>query len=150
MSNARLAALVTALFFNVCAQASPNTDALGKCLSDNTTGKDRKDLARWIFVGMSAHPELGTVAKASPQNIEAAQRTMGSLFTRLIADQCSQQMNAVVQSDGSEGIKVAFEYLGRMAMQELMTNQEVNAAMGGFERYIDKEKVNKVVSPKSK
>lgn len=148
MSISRFVALVVALLFVSGAQASPNSDVLGRCLSDNTTGKDRKDLARWIFVGMSAHPEIGVVARASHKDVEAAQRTMGTLFTRLVADQCSQQMNAVVQSDGTEGIKVAFEYLGRMAMQELMSNQEVNAAMGGFERYIDKVKVDRVVKSK--
>lgn len=148
MFMARLIALVAALLFNAGVQASPNTDALGRCLSNSTTGKDRKDLARWIFVGMSAHPEIGTVAKASAKDIETAQRTMGVLFTRLVADQCPREMNAVVQSDGSEGIKIAFEYLGKMAMQELMTNQEVNVAIGGFERYIDKARIDRVVKSK--
>src|SRR4051794_10732750 len=118
MSTARLALLVIAILFNTSVRASPNTDALARCLSDSTSGKDRKDLARWIFVGMSAHPEIGTVAKASAEDIEKAQRTMGTLFTRLIVDQCPREMNAVVQSEGSEGIKIAFEYLGKMAMQE--------------------------------
>jgi hypothetical protein len=40
---------------------------------------------------------------------------------------------------------MAFEHLGKMAMQELMSNQEVNAAMDGFVRYIDKEKLDKVL-----
>jgi hypothetical protein len=26
------------------------------CMADSSTGKDRKELARWIFVAMSSHP----------------------------------------------------------------------------------------------
>lgn len=150
MSITRLAVLVVALLFNIGVHASPNTDALVKCLSDNTSGKDRKDLARWVFVAMAAHPEIAVVAKASPKDVEEAQRTTGVLVTRLIADQCPNQMSAVVQTDGSEGARIAFEYLGKLAMQELTSNQEVKAALGGFERYTDQEKINRVVNPRLK
>jgi hypothetical protein len=54
-------------------------------------------------------------------------------------------MNAVSQSEGMEGFKIAFENLGRLAMQELMSNQDVNVSLGGFTRYIDKEKVERAI-----
>ncbi len=145
MTIVRVAMLLVTLLLSAAVQASPASDALGKCFSDNTTGKDRKDLAKWIFAGMSAHPDIGTIAKASPQDIEAAQRTMGILFTRLIADACPNQMKTVLQSDGSEDIRIAFEHLGKMAMQELMSNPQVNQSIGGFERYIDKAKTDRVL-----
>jgi len=145
MTSKLFIGLVSALLLCGSVQASPSIDELQKCLSDNTTGKDRKDLARWIFVGMSAHPEIGTIAKASPQDTEAVQRTTGQLFTRLIADQCPNQMRAVVQSDGNQGLKIAFEYLGRIAMQELMSNQQVAESIGGFERYAEKAKIERVI-----
>lgn len=148
MSSVRFIALLIGILFSVGGHATQNTDALGRCLLDNTTGKDRKDLAKWIFAGMSAHPEIGAIAKASPKDIEAAQRTMGALFTRLIADQCSNQMGVVFRVDGSDGIKIAFEYLGKMAMQELMSDQAVNAALGGFERFTDKSKLSRVFKSK--
>ena len=129
----------------MAAHASPSTDALGKCLSDSTTGKDRKDLATWVFVAMSAHPEIGPIAKASPEAIESAQRAAGTIFTRLIADACPSEMRAVVKSDGAQGLKVSFEFLGGMAMQELMSNAQVSSAFSGFERYVDKSKVEPVL-----
>ena len=33
-------------------------EALSRCLADNTSGRDRKDLARWVFFAMAAHPEI--------------------------------------------------------------------------------------------
>ncbi|HNI72944.1 MAG TPA: hypothetical protein PLX65_05380, partial [Accumulibacter sp.] len=101
-----------------------------------------------IYLAMSAHPEIGVLGKASPTDAENAQRTTANLFTRLIAEQCPSEMNAVMQSEGMEGAKIAFEYLGRMAMQELMTNPDVSASLSGFTRYIDKEKIERAFRPK--
>lgn len=54
----KLVTIAFAVIITTPALAGPYTDALGSCLADNTTGKDRKELARWIFVAMSAHPEM--------------------------------------------------------------------------------------------
>ena len=147
MLNTLRILLVAALSLHMTAQANPTTDALGKCLSDSSTGKDRKDLAKWIFVAMSAHPEIGSISRASPESIESIQRTSAALFTRLISEACPSEMRAVIKSDGTEGIKVSFEYLGKMAMQELMSNAQVSGAIGGIERYVDKAKVEPVLKP---
>ena len=141
----RLVGCLFALFFASALHASPNTDALARCLSDNTSGKDRKDLAKWIYLAISAHPEIGIFGKAGPKEVEEVQRNMGVLFTRLVAEQCAPQMTAVAQSEGMEGFKIAFENLGRLAMQELMSNQDVNVSLSGFTRYIDKEKVERAI-----
>lgn len=142
----RLVLLLMVLCIHPTVHANPTTDALGKCLSDNTNGKERKDLAKWIFVAMSAHPEVGQLAQASPQAIESAQRTIGVLVTRLISGDCPSEMRAVVKAVGTEGIRISFEHLGRMAMHELMSDPQVNQAIGGFERYVDKAKVEPVLS----
>lgn len=39
------------------AVAGPASDALGVCMADFLNGKERKELGKWIFIGMSAHPE---------------------------------------------------------------------------------------------
>ncbi len=145
MSVSRLVGCLCALFFASALHASPSTDALARCLSDSTSGKDRKDLAKWIYLAMSAHPEIGIFGKAGPKEVEEVQRNMGVLFTRLVAEQCAPEMNTVSQSEGMEGFKIAFENLGRLAMQELMSNQDVNVSLSGFTRYIDKAKVERAI-----
>lgn len=148
MQHIRTVALMLALVSSPLAgHASEATDALSRCLSDSTTGKDRKDLAKWIFVSMAAHPEIGPLAPTSAATTESTQRTMGALFTRLVADTCANEMRGAVKAQGPEGVKSAFEYLGKMAMQELMSNPQVTASFGGFERYVDKARLDRVLKP---
>ena len=61
------------------AQSTPAGDALGRCLADNTTGRGRKDLARWVFVSMAAHPEIRPLAalQAGGSAFETAFSTLG-------------------------------------------------------------------------
>jgi hypothetical protein len=148
MNKRTLATIAAALLIPCTCFASPLTDALSKCLADNSTGKDRKDLAKWIFVGVAAHPEMKAIAVAEPKSVEIAQRTVAELFTKLIGTSCANEMRIVIKEEGSEGARVAFEYLGKMAMQELMGNKEVNAVIGGFERYVDQSKLDSVLRPK--
>ena len=129
-------------------QASPQSDSLARCLADNTTGKDRKDLARWIFLAMSTHPDIGSAARVDPASIPSAQRTVAELATRLLAESCSRETAAVVEADGASGVGMAFEYLGKLAMQELMSNREVNASISGVDRYLDKNRIERAVKAK--
>jgi hypothetical protein len=125
----------------VPAIAGPAADAFGACMSDSTTGRERKELARWMFAGMAAHPEIRALSNVTPQDQEGLSRFMGGLFTRLVTENCRAEARAVVQGEGSMGLQTAFGILGRMAMAELMTNKEVNAAMSDFERFADRERV---------
>jgi len=140
--------MAAALLIPCTCFASPLTDALGQCLADNTTGKDRKNLAKWIFVGIAAHPEMKPIAAAAPKSVETAQRTAAELFTKLIGTSCVKEMRVVIKAEGADGARVAFEYLGKIAMQELMGNKEVSATIGGVERFIDQSKLDSVLRPK--
>lgn len=125
------------------AVAGPAADALGQCLSDNTSGRERKELAKWIFVAMAAHPEIQTVAKVGPVMVEETQRAAGTIFTRLLGSACTKESQAAVQAEGPNGARLAFEFLGRIAMQELMSNPDVAATITGFERYVDRPAVER-------
>lgn len=45
-----------------------------------------------------------------------------------------------LKEEGSMAMETAFRLLGKVAMQELTTNQDVAASMAGFEKYLDQEK----------
>lgn len=138
-----LPALLLSLFaaLPLPALAGPKADALAACLGDNTTGKDRKDLARWIFVAMSAHPDIQDLAKPSEAIRNGADQTMGQLVTTLLAERCTLQTREVMQQEGSAGMFNAFRVLGELAMKELMSNPEVAQSLGGYERYLDQPKL---------
>jgi hypothetical protein len=136
--------LATAAF---SAHAQEPTESLSRCLADNTSGRDRKDLARWVFFAMAAHPEIKQYASSElgPAS-EEAHKTMAATVTRLLADSCPAQTRAAFKQGGSKAIEVAFQTLGQLAMQELMSNQEVNASMSKFEKLLDQTKLQRVFS----
>lgn len=142
LSAPTLACLVAlvALMSSMPAQASPAGDALGRCLADNTTGKDRKDLARWVFVSMAAHPEIRPLAAVPPSAVDRASRDVARMMTTVLVDRCPAQARAALRVGGS-AFESAFSTLGELAMVELMTDPDVNTTLTAFERYLDQDKL---------
>lgn len=132
-------ALSTALLFFAAAPAtaSANIEATKSCFADSTSGKDRKMLGKWVFLAMVAHPEMSGLSAATPAQIEQSNKDLAALFMRLVTRDCKDQMRTMLAQDGSQSIKVAFEYLGQIAMQELMSHPAVNARISEFEKHID-------------
>jgi hypothetical protein len=135
---------------SVSAQGEQPVDALKKCLADNTTGKDRKDLAKWVFLAMAAHPEMKQHMNATASAAaDESSRTMAALVTRLLTDSCVNETKAVIQDgQGSRSLQLAFESLGQLAMRELMADNSVQASMGLFERYIDQQRFTEALMRK--
>lgn len=138
-------ALVALVATPARAQSPAPIEALSRCVAENTTGKDRKDLARWLFVAMSAHPEMKSISPTSREAAEEVSRVTGALFTRLMAETCRQQVRAAIQAGGPAAIQTAFGVLGQLAMQELMADKDVAATMGLLDRYVDRDKLDAAV-----
>jgi hypothetical protein len=123
--------------------ANPSIEALSTCLADYTTGKDRKDLIRWLFLAMAAHPEMRELANSSQESKDSASKQVGLLFTRLLTDNCIAQVKSVSKDDLNKAIGSSFELLGKLAMQEIMMNKEVSASILGIDRYVDRAALDK-------
>jgi hypothetical protein len=130
------------------AMAGPYTDKLSSCFADNTSGRDRKQFARWMFVAMSEHPEMHDIASLTKNTKDSVSQEVGKMVTRLLTENCTDQAKAAIQNEGGASFQGAFGVLGQLAMQELLSAPEVNAAMSSFESHIDREKVQKALSPK--
>src|ERR1035437_3924492 len=130
------------------ATAGSDTDALATCLADNTTGKDRKDMARWVFVGMSAHPEIRSLSNVTEKDRDDLDKMMTVMLTKLMTENCPSQAKAAMQNEGNAAFQAAFGVIGKLAMQELMSNPEVNSSFTKFSKYIDKNKMDSVFSKK--
>jgi len=130
------------------ALASPASDELGTCLADNTTGKDRKELARWIFVAMSSHPELHKFINITAQERDEENKKLAAMVTKLMTESCRAQTKIVLEKDGQEGFKSAFAVIGQLAMQELMSNPEVSSSFTEYAKYLDKSKFNSAFEKK--
>jgi hypothetical protein len=128
------------------AVAGPAADSLGVCLSDSTTGKERKDLARWVYIGMSAHPDIQGLSIINDSQREGSDRVIASLVTRLLTENCRAQAKLALEKEGAASFEAAFSSLGRVAMRELMSNQRVNAAFENYAKYLDVNKVASILS----
>jgi len=123
--------------------ASSDSEALSQCFADNTTGKDRKDLARWVFVAMSVHPEIRDISNVTPKVIDDASKVVGALFTRLLTQSCQKEVRAAMQSGGSSApLQEAGRVLGELAMKELMADRNVAASFSVLNKYVDMDKLN--------
>ena len=121
--------------------ASQEAQQLGVCLTDSMNGKERKNLAKWIFLGMSSHSEIKPYAKVSKQDLDESDRYVGKLITRLITEDCPEQAKVASKVRGTGAFEQAFKVVGEVAMQELMAEPSVGQSLGGFEKYLDQEKI---------
>lgn len=120
--------------------AGSATDALSTCVADNTTGKNRKDLAQWVFVAMTVHPEIQPFSNVTEANRVELDKKVAALATKLITESCRTEAKAALEKEGSASFKAAFGSLGILAMQELTSNPAVNSSLAEYAKYLDKEK----------
>ncbi len=67
---------------------------------------------------------------------------------RLITRDCKEEVKAVAKLQGESAVRTSFEFLGKLAMQELMANQKVAEAMSGLSKYADSAKIQEVLTSK--
>lgn len=149
MQRVKLSVLTTLtyIFFGSLANAATYTttttysDALSQCLTDATTGKDRKDLATWVFVSLSAHPQIKHFASISDAQKQQIDQRMGEIFTRLIAKDCTVQAKQAVVMEGERGLTHAFGILGKLSTQEIMMDTAVEQSLSNFTKYINEDQI---------
>lgn len=141
MTAHKLIVALLVAFIAFPAVAGPQTEALETCLTDNTSGKERKELVRWILLAMAAHPDMQELSSVTTATRQQAAQAVGSLFTRLLSETCARETRAAVEKEGSESLGVAFSFLGKLAMQELMANKNVTASMSEVTQYLDRKKL---------
>ena len=127
--------------------AGPASDALGTCMIDFLNGRERKELGKWIFLGMSAHPEISQLTNVTGATRDESDQYIGMLITRLLTEDCKAEAKNAMINESSVALTSAFELVGRVAMQELMTDSNVSNALSGFEKYLDTEKLQSLQSP---
>lgn len=141
--------LAALLLAPLTAPAQTPGGSLARCLADNTTGKDRKDLARWVFLSMAAHPEISQYSAAEiGKAANETDATIANLLTHLLAESCLNETRAAIREGGPTAIQAAFQTLGQLAMQELMSAPQVTARMADFQKHIDHNKLNRVFGAK--
>lgn len=123
------------------AHAGEAADALSRCLASSVTPDDRRDLVRWIFSAIAAHPDLDGLTRVDAAQREQAEVAAAAVFERLLAQDCPAQSRKAILQDGMEGYGAAFKTLGELAMGDVVTRPEVQARLEGLGQRIDVERV---------
>ncbi len=119
------------------AHAGPFNDKLAICLVKSTTQEDKLTLIRWIFAAMASHPGVKDLSEVSAGDGDKLNEQVADLFVSLLTDRCGVETREAVKYEGKGAIGTSFEVLGRVAMQELMSDGSVGTFMGGIDAHID-------------
>ena len=66
--------------------AETSEEKLSTCITNTTIGKERKDLARWIFTVMAVHPELSGMSTISAEKRDEISKLTANTFTSIMTD----------------------------------------------------------------
>ncbi|WP_047691700.1 hypothetical protein [Vibrio sp. ZOR0018] len=137
--------LITAIALSglLVAPVHADTGRFTTCLLDSLNGKERKNLAKWIYFSIAAHPELNEFSNISKSDRTSIDKYTGQLVTRLLVEDCAQELVAAQKADPL-AIEKAFEMVGQVAMQELMNSEDVTNAITNYLQYTDQDKLNQL------
>lgn len=121
------------------AVAGPYADELSKCLVESTSQRDRIELVRWFFSAASLHPAVEPLTTLTDEQIDASNKTIAEMITKLLTESCRPETEAALQYEGPSTIELSFQVLGQVAGKELFTSPEVAAGLAGLERHLDLE-----------
>ena len=105
-------------------------------------------MAKWVFFAMAAHPEIKEFARVPEQVKDATDKQIALVVTRLLTEDCLAEAKAGFKQEGQAAIVSAFELVGKVAMQELMTNKDVLESIGDYAKYLDNEKMRQISAEK--
>ncbi|MCD2515534.1 hypothetical protein LQ564_04330 [Massilia sp. G4R7] len=135
------------LFLPQAAIAQSASNPLGECIKDNTTGKDRKLMARWMFMAMSAHPDIQGLSTVSEAARTETDKQVAALVSRLISVTCVGEVRALGKQERKARMEEAFGSLGEVAMLELMSNQNVASSVNNYTQFLDFSKLKDLLQP---
>lgn len=113
--------------------AQSSTQAFGECLVEQSTGKDRKNLAIWLFFALSQHKDVKKVIDVPDQDVQSATDRFADTSIRLMTKDCRKEFKAAYKDNGVSAVEVGFAALGKVAAQEMFTDPNVQKSMSGFD-----------------
>ena len=127
------------------AAAGPYADALGRCLIENTSENDRKQLIVWMFSAASQHPVVRDLLVVTPQQVDTANKAMADLTMRLLTEECLDVARKAIRIEGKVTLEQSFNLLGQVAGRELFSSPHVAEAMAGYAGHLDGQKLQQLM-----
>ena len=120
--------------------AGPYSDDLAKCMVKSSTPADRAEFVRFLFSAMAQHPDVASMAKISPQQMEATLKGTGELIQRLLLQSCRSEAQQAIHFEGMQSIFFGFQFYGQAMAAELLGNPIVAAKLKDLNNYLDADK----------
>lgn len=135
-------AAISLLAMASTSSAGTHTDELSRCLVEKTSAEDKNLLVRWIFVAMAQHPSVSSMTKITAAQVDDNNKAAAGLFTQLLTETCLEESKKAMKNEGGVALQQAFQVLGQVAGQDLMSAPEVANMMAGLTKYIDEKKLD--------
>ena len=117
--------------------ASPFSDALARCIVEKTESDEKIIFIKWLYAGMSKHPQLAGFSTISDSQAEQLSQVTADLVVSLMVDRCADETIQAIYYEGEQAFLKAFESLGTSAMMTLLRNSRVNDYLSNLDQYID-------------
>ncbi|BBB29390.1 hypothetical protein [Neptunomonas japonica] len=127
------------ILFSTVSYAGIFSDDLTRCLTEKTTSSDKTLIMKWMYAGMSKHPEISSSSTITDKQAQHLNQRTAELVVDLMTKRCTATAKKALKYEDKAAFVAAFQVLGKVAMKELMRNKEVNAHIGGIGKYISKE-----------
>jgi hypothetical protein len=138
---------VSAALVAVPAQAGNYADAMGRCLLDRASQKDKSDLMRWMFANAALHPDVAGLTSIAPDVRQQIDRTAGTLIQRLVFENCRAESSAALRNEGPAAMQQAFQMLAQLIGDSLVANPAVGQGSANVLRYMDVTRFPQLLMP---
>ena len=136
---------IASLLISASCWAGPYGDDLKRCLVESTSKRDSIVLVRWLSKALLAHPEVKDLAVIPNAKAVQIDKDFARYVERLLGENCSAQSANVIRYEDQDAIRKSFEFLGQVAMKELMDNAQVQEAVTGVLKQLDMEKLGRAI-----
>jgi hypothetical protein len=134
------AALMSPPAWAATSENAANAEAvLRQCVIMRTTGADRVLTAQWMFAAMSKSPHISGLATVTAQQKSELDRGFAQLITRIAVKDCLEQIETLAAGDIKGTFELVGGALGEIAMKELMTDKNVEKAIGEYTDYLSED-----------
>lgn len=132
----KLIPTVLLAFFSAQVSASVELEELSSCMTDSLNGQERKNLIKWVYVGLSTHSSLKGLSNVTVRDIDDSNQYVGKLIHRLISIDCESEVKKAEFMGNYDSFSHAFYVVGEVAMEEIMLEPKTREALQGFSNYL--------------
>jgi hypothetical protein len=122
------------------AAAGIYADDLTRCLVSATSTEDRQGFVRWMFAAMAVHPNVAGMSNVTDEQRNDAQRETAAMLQRLVLTDCRSEATNAMRYEGEIVLQQSFEMVGRVAMQDMMSNPAVSAEFDRLGEFLDEDR----------